>query len=109
MSRHVVYEGDGSLLAYGFDAPTGGYFWQLTNTENEIVDEGNGLVLSQLMGTLGTTETLSVDDLIREFIVAEKPTPLQINIGKMFGIDVVAMLSDVGLDLMENFNMFLPE
>jgi hypothetical protein len=109
MTRHVVYNGDGTLLAYGFDAPTGGYFWQLTNIDNEIVDSGNGLVLSQLVGVLGTTRVLSIDVLVREFIMAEKPTPLQINIGNMFGKDVVSMLSDVGLDLMENFHMFLPE
>jgi hypothetical protein len=108
MSRHIVYKGDGNLLTYGFDAPTGGYFWQLINSEKEEIDGAQGLLLSQLAGTLGAS-FIQVEDLIRDFRRAEEPTPLQINVGKMFGRDVGKMLELVELDLMENFHMFLPE
>jgi len=110
MSRHVVYRGDNTLLAYGIDLPTGGFFWQITGNDDELLDDGDGLTLTELTSSLAKFSIdIPIKELIDEFMNAEKPTPLQINVGKMFNKDIISMLSNVGLDLMENYTYFLPD
>jgi hypothetical protein len=104
---------DGTAIAYGFDAPTGGFFFQLYVDDPEAnyneLDFKNSLTLTALVDALALYNiVVPKQDLIKEFIKTEKPTPLQINVGKMFGKDVIDMLSKVGLDIMENYSLFLP-
>jgi hypothetical protein len=93
-------------LMYGFDAPTGGFFWNLINNSNEELSGAeDGLTLTQLKDSMmgNFSIEISSNEMIEDFTKAEPPSVLQINVGKMFGKDIISMLNKVGEDIDTNY------
>lgn len=99
-------------ISYGFDAPTGGYWIDAFRTpfqEHPDISE-LGQTLTELkeifIGQLGVTEEVWLKDyqpqMIKDFIQASEPTPLQYKTKKLFGVDLKAKLTRVLHD-MDNF------
>lgn len=105
MSRKEIVRKDGTVFAFGFDAPTGGYFWQLIKDDEEI-NSASGILLSELVDSFPEVST-AISDLVKDVAFSPKPTPLQINIGKMFGKDIIESLNNVSIDLFANFKDFV--
>lgn len=111
-NKHIL--DNGRLVLYGFDAPTGGFFWTEFHTDDEY--EASGEEVCRMSDGLTLTELLR--DLEREFFSTSLelkaklvhqytedgtyPTPLQIKVGGMFGRDIIAMLEVVDADIMKN-------
>jgi hypothetical protein len=103
MSRYTLWRGDRTVVAYGFDAPTGGYFWQHYNDVEEL-DSRDGLTLTQLehalVKRLGVTLTEErYEKLLGDFYTEDEPTPLQVNVGLMLGKNIIRMLRHVKKDV----------
>jgi hypothetical protein len=76
--------------------------------DEEVVQEGDGLTLTELNKILGQkwAAILPIKQLVSDFIRAEHPTALQLNVAKMFGKDTTAMLQEVERDLLENWREY---
>lgn len=94
MSRYGV----GSFY-YGFDASTGGYFWQMLDENGDVFDEKEGITLNQLVAD--TPVALSLNTLVKDFYLAETPTPMSDKIKES--------LWDVERDLIVNFKEKIPQ
>jgi hypothetical protein len=114
MSRYNSYLGNGDNVSYGFDAPTGGFFYQHFSKEygeDAILDEDDGLTMTSLCKVLGLRYKIlyNSSDLVKDFYVSAKPSALQYNVGKMFGRDTYSMLIEVERDIIENFSEYIPK
>lgn len=101
---HIVLNNDNEFL-YGFDAPTGGFFYSIIDKEDEEIDGNDGLTLTELNATFvkyyikGATEKL-----VSDFEKLEKPSNLQTSVAKLFGKNVEKMLEDVRKDIVKNWS-----
>jgi len=114
MSRYNRYLDNGRMLAYGLDKATGGFFWQVFFTadelekmtdgyESEVYAEKDGLSLTALLADIEQFNE-KVDNIIELFDDWYKepyPTGLQIHVGKMFNKDIQSMLVEVGFDVIK--------
>lgn len=102
-------------ILYGYDAPTGGFFFsEFYNSKEFDWEEDNddyvtgkeGLVLSELVCWIKLWYNFDVDvNLMIEQLKEEKyPSPLQINIGVKFGKNIPEMLDRVISDLQESYS-----
>jgi hypothetical protein len=112
MSRHITYFPlrTNTYIAYGFDSPTGGFFFQELNDEDDEIDGKDGLTLSELF-LYFKENGIDVDEkqLVKDFENAELPTNLQLNVGKMFGKNITDMLLNVYFDITENWAEYLKD
>lgn len=113
MSQNKHFCENNREVLYGFDAPTGGFFWTEFYTEDEYKLTGqeamravNGLTLTELLRDLEReffTPSLNMKKkLIHQYTQAPRPTPLQIKIGKMFGKNIITLLKAVDADMTKN-------
>ena len=113
MSQHYFKTKKNRQVLYGFDAPTGGFFYTEFLREDELEeldapDETNshkdGMTLTDFLSEVKKFEIeIPVNVLLRDFFQATPPTPLQVKIGRMFGKDILSMLDDVVKDIRENY------
>ena len=114
MSRYNRVLPNGRMFNYGLDKATGGFFWQVFFTDEEIesFDDGfdsevyaerDGLSLSALIADADSFNiTLrNLSELFNDWFSEPYPTSLQIHVGKMFNKDVSSMLSEVGFDVLK--------
>ena len=100
MSQHSFTDKNYYNIMYGLDKPTGGYYWQKFDDEDNVLSEADGLTLTELLDYLEDKETaIPLTELIKDFLEEDEPTPLQINVGKMFGKDIVRSLESVKEDV----------
>lgn len=92
MSQYRLDRPNGNEVHYGYDAPTGGYFVnELVNPakteDDQVVIMQVGMLLSELLIFLKQNYKFEPDrkQLIKDWQEAEAPTPLQRQIGVMFG------------------------
>jgi hypothetical protein len=117
MSRHFGgnLDQDGKLY-YGFDAPSGGYFWDILDKNEEWECGRDGLTLTALRSDLKEYVFIDIspDILVKEFIKVMSneelaPTSLQIENAKMFGVDILDLLNTVRGDIIKNYSdCYLP-
>jgi hypothetical protein len=108
--RHLL--DNGNVFVYGLDKPTGGFFWQeLDAREEDELAANDGLTLSQLQNVLDRKFIVSYNlaVLVQDFYRAEKPSHLQVNVGKMFGKDIHGMLQEAERDIIRNFKFYIPQ
>lgn len=122
MSQYKKILPNGRELIYGFDAPTGGYFWTefyrsdelpeydpswgADMKDEEVVKSRDGITLSELVLDLGFSSPLNQDNvahLLNDFQNHNPPADLQIKVGFMFGKDIISMLGKVYQDIETNF------
>ena len=112
MSQYDRKLENGRILRYGLSKATGGFFWQIffTNEEieefesdSEIFSERDGLSLTGLIADSDSFGNMfdSVRELINDWFSEPYPTGLQINVGKMFNKDIRSMLAEVGFDVIK--------
>jgi len=114
MSRYNKVLENGRMLTYGLDKATGGFFWQVFFTgdeiekfeddfDSEVFAEKDGLSLTAV---IADTESLgskldNLSDLCDDWFSEPYPTGLQIHVGKMFNRDIRSMLAEVGFDVIK--------
>ncbi len=115
MSQHHSTTNEGRALLYGLDKPTGGYFFTEFWKDEEIVDNEevknskDALTLTELV-TIFIVEykyelsNLEVSKLSVEWDKKQDPAPLQYQINKMFGKDLMVMLQRVDFDITTNYS-----
>jgi len=114
MSRHNRILENGRMLTYGLDKATGGFFWQVFFTgeeidsfedgfDSEVYAEKDGLSLTALIGDIESfnNKVDNLRDLIDDWYSEPYPTGLQIHIGAMFNKDIESMLAEVGYDVIK--------
>ena len=102
MSQYGFDNKAGNEVMYGLDKPTGGYFWQeVDKKDKELLCYAQGLSLTELLDYLDINYNglIPLTDLINDFLIEENPSPLQINVGKMFGKDISHKLEHVKEDV----------
>lgn len=87
MSRYTVKKPDGRVIHYGLDKPTGGFFWQELDSDDDEIAGKDGMTFSDLK--IAVPE---VKDIRSDWDVEKQPTPQQINVGLMFGTNIVKLL-----------------
>ena len=115
MSIYKFYNEVGRLVHFGLDKPTGGYFFneflndsEIKGENEELASSGQALTLTELEKELAGRFSYVVHsdilyDLVNDFVHAQNPTPLQMNVGRMFGHDLEEELNRVLLDLRKRF------
>jgi len=114
MSRYNRILENGRMLTYGLDKSTGGFFWQVFFTademekfgdgyDSEVYAEKDGLSLTAL---IADTDRLgnrfdNINELFDDWFSEPYPTGLQIHVGKMFNKDIQSMLEEVGFDVIK--------
>jgi len=101
MSQYGFTNRASNEVMYGLDKPTGGYFWQELDEKGELICHSQGLSLTDLLDYLDTNYDglIPLAGLIKDFLDEADPTPLQINVGKMFGTDIMRKLEHVKEDV----------
>lgn len=114
MSQNYIMLENGRELLYGFDGPTGGFFYtefytaeEKPNNVGEVVSEEDSMTLSALLEKLFSyniiTPNLITHQLLNQYKNAEEPTPSQVAVGKIFGEDILQSLDTVRKDIQNNF------
>ena len=97
MSQHWFTNVNNRQVLYGSDKPTGGFFYTEFYRDDEIGDEDSDVVITK--SALTINEIISelkenqgyilseeeIDNILNDWTTETEPTPLQHNIGKMFG------------------------
>lgn len=103
MSQYNLNLNNGKQLLFGFDAPTGGFFY----SEFSIGENGDekevghdGLTLTELIEKYDVLK-LSIGKLIVDYLNAEHPTQLQMYVASMFNKNLDQMLSRVDKDIQQ--------
>lgn len=113
MSQYKFINDLGREVIYGLDKPTGGYFVNefFTDEEMEKKADDEDIVFSISAATL--TDTLitlnskykyivngeTIRKLINDFVSSPEPSPLQVNVSIMFGVNLSESLGNVEKDL----------
>lgn len=115
MTQYKFWNKSNREVLYGLDKPTGGYFFTEFFTDEEM-EEGrsnetkqneSGLTLTELHNALWDEYKFLVSDdtLASDYLIDPYPTPLQFNINKMFGRDLLNMLEKTKNNLVENYGI----
>ena len=101
MSQYGFTNRASNEVMYGLDKPTGGYFYQELDDKGELLAYESGLSLTELLDYLDANYdgAIPLAGLIKDFLEEDDPTPLQINVGKMFGTDIMHRLEHVKEDV----------
>src|ERR1035437_2804949 len=109
MSQHYFTTSEDRKVLYGLDKATGGYFFTEFLKDEEIIDDEvkesqDGLVLSELKRIFVEKYKkyftgFEIKILLDEWETSDNPTPMQFQVNKMFGKDLIAMLWNVQEDL----------
>lgn len=99
MSQYKITLKNDREFLYGFDAPTGGFFYSESDDEREWQSD-NGLTLTELINNCKRFGIkISESQMIKDYNVAGDPTPLQKSISLMFGKNLDKMLTNVRKDM----------
>lgn len=104
MSQHWFTNSRNRQALYGSDKPTGGFFYtefyldsEIGDDDNDVVITKSALTISEIINELKENQgyVLSVGEIheiISDWTREPDPTPLQHNIGKMFGYNLSEQL-----------------
>ena len=104
MSQHWFTNTNNRQVLFGSDKPTGGFFYTEFYRDDEIEDEDGDVVITK--SALTINEIISelkenqgyilseeeIDNILNDWVNEPEPTPLQHNIGKMFGFNLSEQL-----------------
>jgi hypothetical protein len=100
MSQHRLTTNDNNLFLYGFDAPTGGFFYSVLDENEDEIAGDDGLTLTELSVVfLKYKVRMPMDTLLLDFNNAQEPAEIQIQIARLFGKDIKQMLQRVRKDM----------
>ena len=109
MSQYAVTKENGNVFLYGFDAPTGGFFYIEMDTDEGCLHDDDGITLSNLLSFSRkyNVEIYNIHELIMDYVTSSPPTKLQVNVANLFKKEIFSMLDDVATDINENFTNYL--
>jgi len=101
MSRYTTILFPNTKLAYGLNKPTGGFYWQEIDIDDNIVSERDALSLTSLINDLNNYNiNPNIKILINDFLANDpEPTIVQLNIGRIFNRNIKSMLLEVMSDV----------
>jgi hypothetical protein len=106
VSQYKYKLNNDNLILYGFDAPTGGYYFTILDNDDREVFSNDGILLTKLLFFLkgNNVNNVNINCLIDDFYNAKRPLPLQIFIMKAFNKDVEKMLESCKINIASQFN-----
>jgi len=104
MSQYHFVTKNNTTVLFGLDKPTAGFFWSELAIDDELIDSASALTCSELVSQL--KELYDYNEpiefkLLLDFNEDPEPTQLQINVSKMFGVDLLERLKVVAKDVEE--------
>lgn len=111
MSQHYANSSKGRKILFGYDAPTGGFFYteflrddEIESEENDVASQSDGLTLTNLLEYLKILGVVPETNLlVADYLTADYPTLLQISIGKMFGKNIEKLLQECARDISDKY------
>lgn len=102
MSQYYLALNNDNILLYGFDAPTGGFFYSECDKDDEELFSEDGLTLTELISKCKNYKIeIPKNRMIKDFYMSDNPSELQKKIALMFNKNLDNMLDKVREDIEE--------